>query len=344
MTGFVGYIIYLALQSSRNNVYTTVHAEFRDIERKLIIPGTIQPYKEIDIKSTISGVLEHLFVQIGDEVVSGQSLAQIQYVKEPLEYKRLLRDLEITKTRYDNAKKMFGRTLELYKKNIIATEEFESEQSNVLIMQSEYHAIVAELNILRGKYDQKDISNIITATNDGTILELPVKEGGSVMARGTLSEGSTIAKMADLHSLIFKGNVLESDILKLKLGMEVSFYMIADKEMKLPGILTVIAPKGMVQNGVSRFEITAEIHIPEEYRSDIKAGYTVNAEIVLEKKQRVLSLEEKYFQFNYDSIYVEVKNEKGKYTKQFIKTGISDGIYTEITEGIDSTNIIKVIE
>ena len=164
------------------------------------------------------------------------------------------------------------------------------------------------------------------------------------MARGTLSEGTTIAKIADLQSLVFKGNVLESDILKIKPGMGMSFHMTADREIKLPGTLTLIAPKGTVQDGVSRFEITAEIHIPEQHRSSIKAGYTVNAEIILEKKRQVLALEEKYFQFDYDSVYVEVKNEKGKYTKRFIKTGISDGIYTEIVEGIDSGSMIKATE
>ena len=323
---FLAFVIYRAAKGGRKIPASTIRAEYRDIESKLTIPGVIQPSKEIDIKSTISGVLEKLLVQVGDEVVGGQPLAQIRYVKDPLEYRRLLKELEIAETRYLTAEASFERTEKLYVKKLIAQEVYEGEKSN-----------------LKGQYNQKGISNIITATDAGTILELPIKEGGSVMARGTLNEGTTVARVADLQSLVFKGNVLESDILKLAVGMELSLSVLMDKNITIDGALSLVAPKGIVQDGVARFEITAGLFIPEEYKQMIKAGCTANAEIVVERKKHVLALEEKYFQFNYDSVFVEIVADKSKYEKRFLKTGISDGIYTEIIEGVDSTSLIKNI-
>lgn len=338
---FVVFIIYQAVQSSKDTEEITVTAGYRDIEKTLTISGVIQPFKEIEIKSTISGVLDELFVQIGDEVAFGQPLARVQFVKDPLEYKRLLKDLEVAETRLNNGKKNFERTKELFEKQVIAPEEFENEQSSLAIIRAEYEAVVAELDMMKGIYSRKDISNIITATASGSILELPVKEGGSVMARGTLNEGTTIAKVADLKSLVFKGNVLESDIIRLKPDMAMILSVGPMKEATLSGRINLIAPKGFIQDGVARFEVTANLIIPEQFQPMVKAGCTANATVVLEKREHVLALEEKHFQFSYDSVYVDVKNEKGKYKKLFLKTGISDGLYTEILEGIDSSMIIK---
>ena len=316
---FLAFVIYRAAKGGRKIPASTIRAEYRDIESKLTIPGVIQPSKEIDIKSTISGVLEKLLVQVGDEVVGGQPLAQIRYVKDPLEYRRLLKELEIAETRYLTAEASFERTEKLYVKKLIAQEVYEGEKSNLAVLLSEYESVESELDMLKGQYNQKGISNIITATDAGTILELPIK------------------------SLVFKGNVLESDILKLAVGMELSLSVLMDKNITIDGALSLVAPKGIVQDGVARFEITAGLFIPEEYKQMIKAGCTANAEIVVERKKHVLALEEKYFQFNYDSVFVEIVADKSKYEKRFLKTGISDGIYTEIIEGVDSTSLIKNI-
>ena len=250
---FLAFVIYRAAKGGRKIPASTIRAEYRDIESKLTIPGVIQPSKEIDIKSTISGVLEKLLVQVGDEVVGGQPLAQIRYVKDPLEYRRLLKELEIAETRYLTAEASFERTEKLYVKKLIAQEVYEGEKSNLAVLLSEYESVESELDMLKGQYNQKGISNIITATDAGTILELPIKEGGSVMARGTLNEGTTVARVADLQSLVFKGNVLESDILKLAVGMELSLSVLMDKNITIDGVLSLVAPKGLVQDGVARF-------------------------------------------------------------------------------------------
>lgn len=340
----VVFILYRTIQSGNKEHGKTISAQVRDIQKILIISGIIQPQKEIEIKSTISGVLERLSVRIGDEVLAGQDIASVQYVKDPMAHKQLLKELEITRTRLDNALTKFQSTKELYNKRLIAPLDYENEKNEVAIFRSEFEAVKSELNMLRGIYQGKDVSNIITATGNGTILELPIKEGGSVMARGTLSEGTTIARLADMRSLVFKGDVLESDVLTLRIGMPVKFTLATDKDIPFKGNIEMIAPKGVLQDGVSRFQITASIEIPNVYRKYIRAGCTANATVVIEKRRKVLALEEKYFQFSYDSVYVEVKTFKDKYERRYLETGLSDGIYTEIVRGINAIDKIKIKE
>lgn len=338
----VGYIVYRIMLDVNKEIWPTVSARKMDIERTLTIPGVILPIKEIEVKSSISGVLEELYVQVGDFVRQGQNIARVQYVKDPLEYQRLSREMEVTMIKYNKAKESFSGTESLYHSRLISKEEYQTEKSNVDVLESQYLSTTTELNMLKGKY-QSGVTNIITATNSGVILELPVKEGGSVMARGTWNEGVTVARIADLHALVFKGNVSEADVLLLAPSMHMTLSLTANKDLCLSGVVSLIAPKGVVrENGVSYFEVTATIDVPDTCSSRIKAGCTANARAVIQRKTNVLALEEKYFQFDYDSIYVEVEDENGKFSKQFLQTGISDGIYTEIISGIDGRDRIKV--
>ena len=268
----VGFIVFRMTTGKKHERVRIVQAEYRNIEKTLTISGTIIPEKEIEIKSTISGVLEKLSVRVGEDVQPGTPIASVRYVKDPMEYKNLLNQLEVARTRLDNAELRFKSTQNLYRQKLIAPLEYENEKDELAILRLEYRSVESELKMLRGNYQQKEISNIITATGSGTILELPVKEGGSVMARGTLYEGTTIARLADMNSLVFKGDVLESDILKLCVGMPVKFTLSADKDIQFMGRIEVISPKGTVQDGVSRFQVTTTIDIPENYRKYIKAG------------------------------------------------------------------------
>ena len=337
----VVFVVYHMTASKKHERVHIIRAEYRNIEKTLTFSGTILPEKEIEIKSTISGVLEKLCVHVGEEVQAGSPIASVHYVKDPMEYKNLVKQLEVARTRLENAKLKFKSTQSLYQKELIAPLDYENEKDELTILQLEYRSIESELKMLQGNYQQKDISNIITATGNGTILELPVKEGGSVMARGTLFEGTTIARLADMNSLVFKSEVSESDILKLSTGMPVKFSLSADRTIQLKGRIKVISPKGIVHEGISRFQVTASIDIPEAFREYVKAGCTANATAIIEKKAKVLALEEKYFKFSYDSIYVEVLEKDGSYTKRFLKTGISDGTYTEIVSGLSEKDKIK---
>lgn len=336
------FTLYRMVNRADKNVEDDfVQAKYRDIKTVLTFSGNIEPEKEIEIKSTISGILEKLMVREGDVVHIGQPIARITFVKDPMEYKQVLKQLEVARLRLENAKQKFQKTQVLYQKHFVSQQEYENEKLELNILYSEYQSVLTEMNMLRGIYSQKDLSNIITATGDGTILNLPVKEGGSVMARGTLSEGTTIARVADMNSLVFKGNVSETDILKLREGTSLKISLSADDTLVYDGKIENISPKGYIQDGTCRFQITSSIKIPAEERRLVRAGCTANATAILKKKKNVLALEEKYFNYVYDSVYVNILKKDGMFERRFLKVGISDGIFTEIVSGLTQNDKIK---
>ena len=334
------FVVIKSVKGKENNQYHTITPTVRTIERKIIVPGVIVPSKEIDIKSTISGVIDQLYVKVGDHVTKGQAIAKIKFVSEPKEYQSYLRRYQIAEAQHENSKNDLERNKTLYEKKVIAKADYEIALTNYLTTKAEYEAALKDLQFVEGvQTETSGISNIIYSTDDGTILELPIKVGGSIMARGTFSEGSPIAKIAKLDLLLFKGTVNESNIQEIKIGMPVKIVIGALNNLEVNTKLSLISPKGTFRDGIAKFDIEADIVIPGQ--ETLYAGFSANAEIVLERKDSILSLEEKYFIFNNDSISVEiVENNKLKQVK--IETGISDGIHTEIVSGLESTSQVHI--
>ena len=338
-------ITLVVIKSNKNtdkNKYNTITPTVRSIERKIIVPGMIVPSKEIDLKSTISGVMEELFVKIGDQVTKGQAIAKIKFISEPREYQNYLKRYQIALAQHENSKNNYERDKLLYEKKIIAMAEYDISFTNYLTTKAEYEAAYNELQFVEGsKNELSGITNFIYSTEDGTVLDLPVKVGGSVMARGNFSEGSSIAKIAKLDLLLFKGVINESEILKISIGMPIKIIIGALNNIEVNTYINLISPKGILRDGIAKFDIEADVVIDSP--SMQIAGFSANAEIIFERKENVLSLEEKYFIFRNDSIYVEIVVDN-KLTQVNIKTGISDGVYTEIVFGLEPNSQINIKE
>ena len=339
-------IIFVAIKSAKDknkdkNQYHTIMPTARTIERKIIIPGVIVPSKEIELKSTISGIMEDLYVRIGDHVTKGQAIAKIKFISEPREYQNNLRRFQIAEAQYKNSKTNYERDKNLYEEQVIAKSEYDISFTNYLITQAEYEAALKELQFVEGiQTETSGGSNIIFSTDDGTILELPTKVGGSIMARSAFSEGSTVAKIAKLNLLLFKGVVNETNIREIKIGKPIKIVIGALNNLEVDAVLSLISPKGVFRDGISKFDIEANVVIPNQ--ETLLSGFSANAEIVLERKDNILALEEKFFIFKNDSILVEIVDNNNQLKQVKIKTGISDGIYTEIVSGLEHTSQIIV--
>jgi len=347
MCAFIIYIVYQAIESSKRDPVLTVKPVLRDISRTILVSGTIMPSKEIDIKSNLSGVLDELFVNVGQEVHKGQVIARIRIETNPVEYRQLQKRLEIAETQFRSSRASYDRNRQLYERRVIARADFEKEETSYLLAKAEYDAALAEWH-LAGNYFQSsnnnNLNNMVVATDNGTLLELPVREGGPVMSRGTFSEGTTVARIANLDTLVFRGYVAEADVGALKEEMSLKLIVGAMNDYKVSGTLRLIAPKGVLREGITRFEIEADVAIPDDLSIMIRAGFSATAEIIVESKQNVLALEEKHLNFSGDSVFVETMDKTGKWIRQMVVTGISDGFYTEIISGVDSTTVIKAYE
>ncbi len=324
------------------NLFTT--AKTRDINRKIFVPGEIQPQEEVQVKSNMSGILAELYVKLGDEVKKGDKLAKISMITDPITMERLERQLRIVTIEYNDSKLNFERQKTLYEKKVIAKSDFEAAQSQLQMQEIKVSSINNEIELQSEKNSSQNAFNIVKATRGGTIMELPLKVGGSIVARNSYNDGTTIASIADLNALVFKGKVLESDISYLKIDMDMKIKIGALQKQAFTGVLNQISPKGVQFDGSNKFDILAKIvPLKEHDYSEIRAGYSATAEIILENKENILAIKERYIDIRNDSALVEVYDENlNNFFEKNILLGISDGINIEILEGLSLTDKIKI--
>ena len=247
------------------------------------------------------------------------------------EYQRFQLDLELRKTEYENAKIVSGNSLR----------QFETE---VDIRQQELNAAINNLQLLRegASRNSKQVANVVVSTVDGMVLDVPVEEGSSVIERNNFNEGTSIAIVADMNSLIFEGKVDESDVGKLREGMPLELTVGAIEDHTFAATLEYIAPKGEDEEGTVKFEVRAAIKPTKEVF--LRAGYSANADIILDRRENVVSIKERDVIFEEDTTWVEIQTGDREFEKRKVQLGLSDGIQVEVVNGVDTTTQVKVIK
>lgn len=311
------------------------------IERKIVIPGTIITEMEIQVKSFTSGILQKLYFRVGDYVTEGDVIAKVKAISDPISMEKLNKQLHISIETKENKLRSYNRAMNLFKEKALAESELETFKMQYLVAEHELKSINNEINLLSENSEKN--SNLIKATASGTIMELPIKVGGAVMARSSFHEGSAIASIANLNELRFEGKIMESEIENIQVGSVFDMQIGAKKGELFTGKIINISPKGVSGDGAVRFTFWANINSTKKIQNNIRAGYSAIGTFVLEKKDSVLALEEKVIQFSGDTIFVEVLDTLLMvYKKQIIETGLSNGISIEIITGVTSKSKVKI--
>jgi HlyD family secretion protein len=345
---WLGYYFY---NKEKNNpiVFKTETPSVTNIVKKAVATGSIVPRREVLIKPQVSGVVEALYVEAGQQVKAGQLIAKIRVVQN-LSGKNIdLRginsaqnQLETARVNLSNASIEFERQRKLYEQKMISQQEFNRFQLDFNLQKEAVANAERNLNLVQQSALQNSgqISNDIYSTIDGILLDVPVKVGSSVIERSNFNEGTTIASVADMQSLIFEGKIDESEVGKIKEGMELNLTIGAIESKVFKATLEYIAPKGVTEEGAIKFQIKAQVLLqPGDF---IRAGYSANADIVLDKKDSVLAIKESMLQFGKDSVFVEIEVAENQFEKRLVKTGISDGINAEVVSGVAKTDKIKI--
>tara|TARA_E500000331_G_scaffold42361_1_gene34996 strand:- start:76 stop:1206 length:1131 start_codon:yes stop_codon:yes gene_type:complete len=324
--------------------YDTENPFISSIERKTVITGKVIPEDEVEIKPQISGIIDVLFVEEGDQVKTGDLLAKVKIVPNEQSLNSARGRLENTKIVLKNAEVLYKRNKALYEKEIIAKQEFESAELRYNQAKLDVANAASDLKIIRlGSADGSTTANTnVRATVAGTILEIPVKEGDQVIESNTFNAGTSIATIADLNKMIFEGKVDEAEVGKLKVGMPLSVSLGAIEDQAFEARLKFIAPKGNEEQGAVQFIIEGDIYLNDS--TFVRAGYSANASLILERKDSILVIPESLLQFEKDSDtpFVELEVEGQEFEKKEIETGISDGINIEILSGLTLEDNIKV--
>lgn len=169
-----------------------------------------------------------------------------------------------------------------------------------------------------------------------------MKVGNTVILSNTFNDGTTIATVANMGDLIFRGNVDETEVGRLVTGMPMKITIGALQDEHLQASLEYIAPKATQNNGANQFEIKAAVHIGGTNK--MRSGYSANAEIILAEAKHTLTVPESAITFEGTSTYVYVVNEqdgKKTYHKRRVTTGLSDGINIQVKSGLKSGEHVR---
>jgi HlyD family secretion protein len=180
---------------------------------------------------------------------------------------------------------------------------------------------------------------MIPATIDGTVLDLPFKEGAFILESSTFQSGTTLATLADMNDMIFEGLVDESEVGKLKQGMELILNVGALQGKPFKATLEYISPKGVTDQGTIKFTIRAAVQLDKDLY--LRSNYSANADIVLDKREDVLAVNEGNLIIEDKGTFVEVETAPQQFEKRAIQTGISDGINIEVVDGLKPEEKIK---
>ncbi|MBT6160902.1 MAG: efflux RND transporter periplasmic adaptor subunit [Flavobacteriaceae bacterium] len=315
-----------------------------NIERKTVVTGKVIPEDEVEIKPQISGIIEKLYVEEGALVENGDLLAKVKVVPNEQSLNSAKGRLANTKIVLENARIDYNRNKDLFAKEIISKQEFENAELRFSQAKQDVSNATSDLQIIRlGSAGGSTTANTnIRATVAGTVLEIPVEEGDQVIESNTFNAGTSIATIADLNKMIFEGKVDEAEVAKLRVGMPLEVTLGALEEKKFEAKLKFIAPKGNEEQGAVQFIIEADVILDQSIY--IRAGYSANASLVLEKKDSVLAIPEALLQFDRktEKPYVEIQLEEQKFERRDIEIGISDGINVEILSGLSKADNIKV--
>lgn len=341
----VAVLLWFGKKNSKSPIeYKTETPFVTNIETKTVATGKVIPLEEVELKPKVSGIIDKIYVEEGAKVKVGDLIATIRVVPNEQSLNSAKGALKSAKLRFDNTKILYLRNKNLLQKGVVSKQDFETVELNYNNAKQDLANAQNNLEIIqKGSVSSSRTANTFVKSEiSGTILEIPVRKGNQVIESNTFNNGTTIATVADMTKMIFEGKVDESEVGKIKNGttLEISLGAIEDK--KYPAKLTFIAPKGTEESGAVQFKIKADVTLDNDFF--VRAGYSANANIVLEKKDSILAIKESLLQFDKkdDKPFVEVVVGDQKFEKRKVKLGISDGINVEIVSGVDKKDNIKV--
>ncbi|WP_116770341.1 efflux RND transporter periplasmic adaptor subunit [Maribacter litoralis] len=343
--GILAAVVYfLKKNSTPLKTYETETVEKRDITNKVVVTGKVIPQDEIEIKPQISGIIQKVYLEEGVQVKAGDLIATIKVVPNEQSLNQARGRVNNAKIALNNTKIEYDRNKSLFDKGVISSQDFNALQLQYDQATQELQNAQADYQIIRvGSAGGSSSANTnIRATVTGTLLEIPVEVGDQVIESNNFNDGTTIAFIADMSKMIFEGEVDEAEVGKLKVGMPLEISMGALQDEKFDAKLKFIAPKGVEEEGAVQFRIEGDLAVSDS--TNIRAGYSANAAIVLEEKKDVLSIKEALLQFDKETNkpYVEVETGENEFEKRELELGVSDGIDVEILSGLDEDAKIKV--
>lgn len=345
---FIGTFIFLWSKSQPEVIeYEEVHPTFGTVSKSTIVTGKIEPRNEVNVKPQISGIITEILKDPGQKVAKGDVLAKITVIPDMGQLSSAESRLRLAEINLKQVETDFKRDENLYNQKLISQNDYEKSSQALKQAREEKSAAEDALQVVKEGFSKSNASassTLIRSTIAGVILDIPVKVGNSVINSNSFNDGTTIATIANMNDLIFRGNIDETEVGQLVEGMPMKITIGALQDVSFDAVLEYISPKATESNGANQFEIKAAVRVDGETK--IRAGYSANAEIVLAKVENVVVVPESVLEFEGDSTFVLVPNGTEtdgmkNYDRKSVSTGLSDGVNIEIKSGIDTTAVLR---
>ncbi|MBO6187531.1 MAG: efflux RND transporter periplasmic adaptor subunit [Prevotella sp.] len=349
---FIGTFVFLWQKSQpKETVYQEFSPTLNDVRKTTIITGKIEPRNEVNVKPQISGIITQLLKEPGQLVQQGEVIAKVKVIPDmgqlsSAEARVRLADINLQQARID-----YDRLQKLYDKQLVSADEYEKMRQKLHQAKEEVTAAQDALQVVRdgvSKSNASASSTLVRSTISGVILDIPVKVGNSVILSNTFNDGTTIASVANMNDLIFRGNIDETEVGQLVEGMPMKITVGALQDLKFDAALEYVSPKAVESNGANQFEIKAAVRVPDASSTvkggTLRSGYSANAEIVLAEVQKALTIPESAIEFSGDSTFVYVLTGSAgakQYVRRPVSTGLSDGVNIEIKKGLTPKDKVR---
>jgi HlyD family secretion protein len=326
-------------------VYSEFTPEMNEVRKTTIITGKIEPRNEVNVKPQISGIITELLKDPGDYVQAGEIIAKVKVIPDMAQLSSAESRVRLANVNLKQAMVDYEREKNLYDQQLVSADEFDKIRQAMYQAKEEVAASQDALQVVRdgvSKSNASASSTLIRSTISGVILDIPVKVGNSVILSNTFNDGTTIASVANMNDLIFRGNIDETEVGRLYSGMPMKIVIGALQDLTFDASLEYISPKAVENNGANQFEIKAAVKVTKDDK--IRSGYSANAEIVLAQAQKTLTIPESAIEFSGDSAFVYVVKGSGKqktYERKQVVTGLSDGVNIEIKKGLTTKDKVR---
>lgn len=344
---FIGTFVFLYIKSQPKPVeYNEFEPKQMDIRKTTVVTGKIEPRNEVNVKPQISGIITEILKEAGQKVEAGEVIAKVKVIPDMSSLSAAQARVRLAGINERQARTDFEREKALFDKGLVSADEYDKIAQALRQAREESAAAQDNLEVVRdgvSKTNASASSTLIRSTVTGLILDIPVKVGNSVILANTFNDGTTIATVANMNDLIFRGNIDETEVGRLTTGMTMKITIGALQDLKFDARLEYISPKATDQNGANQFEIKAAVNLPTS-SEQIRSGYSANAEIVLAEARGVLSVPESAIEFSGNDTFVYVVKGSGKektYERRKVTTGLSDGINIEILSGLKKGETVR---
>ena len=343
---FIGTFAFLWQKSQPKEVVYSEFTPKKDtLQRTTIITGKIEPRNEVNVKPQISGIITEIRKEAGQFVQAGEVIAKVKVIPDMGQLSSAESRVRLANINLKQAEVDYEREKNLYDQKLVSADEYDKVRQQLNQAKEELKAAVDALEVVRDGVSRSNASassTLIRSTISGVILDIPVKVGNSVILSNTFNDGTTIASVANMNDLIFRGNIDETEVGQLTIGMPMKITVGALQDVSFEASLEYISPKAVESNGANQFEIKAAVNTLQDSR--IRSGYSANAEIVLARAESVLTVPESAIEFSGDSTFVYVlvgSTDKKQYERRPVTVGLSDGVNIEIKKGLTDKDRVR---